>query len=272
MEWPAGEECARILYHACRVPMALYNGLSCIFSVPENRQTASLLLSGADPLPGLAADAQQLYIAQHLRSQWREQFIFLGCGGGKNVLAGPFAAADMDATRVRRLFRMLRPMVSREGSLRKYLSGLTVLSGERGYYLGELVCRLFLPPGAEARHGAESAGEALSPVIRDAVRFIEEHVAEELTAQTIADQVAVHRDYLSARFKKETGIAMMVFIQKRRVEQACRLLKSTGHSLQEIAALCRFSSPSRFSDIFKRHTGMTPQQYRAEMPREGGPL
>lgn len=266
MDSMAAMENAQIFHYACRVPIAVYSGMECVLSLPEERQTASLLLSNTDPLRGLDADMQQLYIPQHLRSPWREQFIFLNCGEGMSVLTGPYAMGDMDETRMRRLFRMLRPMVSREGSLRKYLSGLAVLSGETGLYLGKLLCRLFVPGRGEGPGEAGGDDSGLSPVVRDAARYIDSHIADRLTAQTIADSVNVHRDYLSARFKKETGIAMMVYIQKKRVEQACRFLRFTRYSLQEIAQLCQFSSPSRFSDIFKRHTGMTPHQYREEMP------
>lgn len=265
MDGKAAMQNAQLFHYACRVPIAVYSGLECVLSLPEERQTASLLLSGADPLRGLDADMQQLYIPQHLRSSWREQFIFLNCGEDMSVLAGPFAMGDMDETRMRRLFRMLRPMVSREGSLRKYLSGLAVLSGETGLYLGKLLCRLFLPNSREEPAEAGEDNSDLSSVVRDAARFIDSHITDKLTAQSIADSVNVHRDYLSARFKKETGVAMMVYIQKKRVEQACRFLRFTRYSLQEVAQLCQFSSPSRFSDIFKRHTGMTPHQYREEI-------
>lgn len=255
-------ENAQLFYYACRVPIAVYNGMECVLSLPEERRTASFLLGNGDPLRGLDADRQQLYIPQHLRSPWREQFIYLNLGEDRAVMAGPFLLGRMDETRMRRLFSLLSPMVSRRGSLKRYLSDLTLLPGETGMYLGKLLCRLFIPQ--KNAPSEESDQSDLSMVVRGALRYIDEHITEPLTAKAIADSVNVHRDYLSARFKKETGVAMMVYIQKKRVEQACRFLRFTQYSLQEIARLCQFSSPSRFSDIFKRHTGMTPHQYREE--------
>ncbi len=262
---------AQLFHYACRVPIALYQGYRCFLSLPEDRMTASVLLSGADPLRGLDIQFQQLFMPQHVRSPWREHFIYLNAGDDLMLLAGPVTLREMDDTRMRRLFRMLGPMVQREGSLRKYLSGLPVVEGDTLYYLGLMLQKLFVKENAaiEAEETVETpeAWEkpgALSSVVRNAMAFIDHHLTDKLTAQTIADHAGVHRDYLSARFKKETGIAMMVYIQKRRVEEACHFLRFSRYSLQEIAALCQFSSQSRFSEIFKRHIGMTPNQYRDE--------
>ena len=268
---------AQLFHYACRVPIALYRGFQCFAALPETRQTASFLLNNGDPLRALDVQMQQLYIPQHVKSSWREHFIFLNAGDDLMLLAGPVTTGEMDDTRMRRLFRMLGPMVSREGSLRKYLSSLPVVSGETCYYLGRMLMKLFIKPReTDLANGqeeplpdapalpAEDLPSDLSSVVRGALSFIDHHLTDKLTAQMIADHVQVHRDYLSARFKKETGIAMMVYIQKRRVEEACHFLRFSRYSLQEIASLCQFSSQSRFTEIFKRHIGMTPNQYREE--------
>ena len=260
---------AQLFHYACRVPIALYQGYRCFLSLPEDRMTASVLLSGADPLRGLDIQFQQLFLPQHVKSSWREHFIFLNAGDDLMLLAGPVTLREMDDTRMRRMFRVLGPMVQREGSLRRYLSGLPVVEGDTLYYLGRMLQKLFVKPAEtvpepEEAPSPEDLPGTLSSVVRGAIAFIDHHLTDKLTAQTIADHVGVHRDYLSARFKKETGVAMMVYIQKRRVEEACHFLRFSRYSLQEIAGLCQFSSQSRFSEIFKRHIGMTPNQYRDE--------
>lgn len=258
---------ARLFHFACRVPVALYTGRTCFFTLPDNRQTASTLLGNGDPLPYLDVDAQQLYSPQHVRSGWRESFIFLAADGDLNILCGPMTLGTMDETRVRRLFNMMRPLGAREGSLRKHLSSLQTVSGTTCHYLGRLMTRLFPCTGAEKaeeKPGEKPGGAELSPVIKSAIAFIDDNVGEHLTAQSIADHAQVHRDYLSTLFKKETGVAMMVFIQQRRAAYACRLIRQGSMSFQEISQRCRFSSQSRFADIFKRHIGMTPTQYKQE--------
>lgn len=261
---------AQIFHHACRVPIALYRGFRCFLSLPEERTTASVLLSNVDPIRTLDIQFQQLFLPQHVRSKWREEFIFLNAGDDLLVLVGPLTLREMDDTRMRRLFRMLRPVVQREGSLRKYLSGLSVVGRETLHYLGRMLQKLFVQSGKmvtqeeNVEQTLNDVGRELSSVVRNAMVFIDQNLTEKLTAQIIADHVGVHRDYLSSRFKKETGIAMMVYIQKRRTEEACHFLRFSRYSIQDIAALCQFSSQSRFTEIFKRHIGMTPSQYRDE--------
>ena len=55
---------------------------------------------------------------------------------------------------------------------------------------------------------------------------------------------------------------MMVYIQKRRSEEACELLKNTGLSIKDIAKKFQFSSASHFASVFKKHFRITPIEYR----------
>lgn len=260
---------AQVFYHACRVPIALYRGTQCFASFPEARQCASLITGDTDPLKTLDVQMQELYVPQHVKSVWREHFIFLNAGDDLLLLAGPVAVGVMDETRVQRLFRVLRPMLQTQSSMRRYLRNLTVVPGRSTFYLGKMMSRLFLPreslsPLSEEPLPGELDPSDLSNVVRTATAYIDSHLTDKLTAGLIAEHVQVHPDYLSARFKKETGIAMMVYIQKRRAEEACHFLRYSNISLSEIASLCQFSSQSRFNEVFKRHIGMTPQQYREE--------
>ncbi len=262
---------ARLFHYACRVPIALYRGNHCFAALPEERMSASLLLGSGDPILSLDAQRGQLFLTQHLKSAWREHFIYLNAGEDLILLAGPLALYQMDETRLSRLFRVLRPLVQKQGGLKKYLSSLPVVTGDTLFYLAKLLSKLFLPseenedialPPDEMLPGL--LPEDLSYAVRGAITFIEHNLMEKLTAPAIAEYAGVHRDYLSTLFKKETGIAMMVYIQKRRAEEACHFLRFSNYSITEIAALCQFSSQSRFTDIFKRHIGMTPAQYREE--------
>ncbi len=183
---------AQLFHHACRVPIALYRGLQCFLAQPEERMTASLLLSNVDPIRALDIQFQQLFLPQHIRSRWREEFIFLNAGDDLLVLVGPMTLREMDETRMRRLFRILRPMVQREGSLRRYLSGLPIVPGETLHYLGRLLQKLFVQPSEVATQKGnldpafESVTEELSSVVRGAMVFIDNNLTEKLTAQTIA--------------------------------------------------------------------------------------
>ena len=68
--------------------------------------------------------------------------------------------------------------------------------------------------------------------------------------------------YLSRRFKQETGTTITSYIQQARVREAQNLLLLSDESFLEISNFLHFISQSYFIQIFKRYTGMTPQQYR----------
>ncbi len=102
----------------------------------------------------------------------------------------------------------------------------------------------------------------LSSTIRRAVTYIDDHLSEKLTLPLIARQVYIHPDYLSSRFKQEMSISLTSFIQKRRIEEACHFLRYSQSSVSDIAGFYQFCSQSHFIQIFKKHIGMTPAQYR----------
>jgi AraC-like DNA-binding protein len=57
-------------------------------------------------------------------------------------------------------------------------------------------------------------------------------------------------------------------LRQVRLDEACRLLRETTHSLVKIALQCGFNSPSYFSQLFRRSLGMTPTEYRQSHSKE----
>ena len=103
---------------------------------------------------------------------------------------------------------------------------------------------------------------AYSFPITQCIQFITDHLHEELSLSILADQVQLSPRYLSRRFKQETGTTITSYIQQARVREAQNLLLLSHESFLEISNFLHFISQSYFIQIFKRYTGMTPQQYR----------
>lgn len=259
---------ATLFYQVCLIPIAVYEKGVCVFT--ENRNSASLIISGDDPLSELEADTSVLNVPQLLSSIWNEHFIFLNAGRDIWFMAGPFSIGAMDATLIKSTKKRLYP-IKRSTELSKYLESLTVISEERGYYIGQLMKKLFAQESFE-KHAESNESDAMllqarqkknySIHVKQAIRYIDEHLKEYLSAKKIAASINVNKDYLSTLFKKETGTAMMVYIQKRRSEEACELLKNTGLSIKDIAKKFQFSSASHFASVFKKHFRITPIEYR----------
>jgi AraC family transcriptional regulator len=87
--------------------------------------------------------------------------------------------------------------------------------------------------------------------------------AEQVTLAGVAGAVGVHPVYLAARFRKHYQCTVGEYVRRLRVEVACREVVRTDRALSEIAPSVGFYDQSHFTNVFRRHTGMTPAQYRA---------
>lgn len=108
----------------------------------------------------------------------------------------------------------------------------------------------------------------VSPFVQKAIAYIEEHVAEELSREDIAAHVYLNAAYLSRLFKKETGQSLTDYITELRISKVKPLLASTNEKISDIAVSVGFCNFSHFTKVFKKMTGMTPNEYRKNYQRE----
>ncbi|HDR8072565.1 TPA: helix-turn-helix domain-containing protein, partial [Bacillus cereus] len=101
-----------------------------------------------------------------------------------------------------------------------------------------------------------------SNIINSCMSYISENIYHDMSLKDIAGIINVNPAYLSRLFKKEVGIPLIEYIQRKRIEEAKKLLTLTTHSLSDIYVLLNFHDQSYFSNVFKRFTNMTPKQYR----------
>ncbi|MDO4622813.1 MAG: AraC family transcriptional regulator [Eubacteriales bacterium] len=98
-----------------------------------------------------------------------------------------------------------------------------------------------------------------------AITYIQEHLTENLTVETMASDLYLSRSYLSTRFKKEMGMTLQQYIQEQKIEKAKIYLKNTNRSILDISTYLNFSSQSHFQNVFRKYTGMTPKKYREHL-------
>ena len=92
------------------------------------------------------------------------------------------------------------------------------------------------------------------PVCR-CLDYIDHHLQQPLTVDLLAKALGLSNSYVSIIFKRETGIAVSEYIQRKRVDTAKMLLQYTEFSCLEIAEYLCFSSDSHFSRVFRVYTG-----------------
>lgn len=95
-------------------------------------------------------------------------------------------------------------------------------------------------------------------------RYIENHFKEDLTLDDLAEVAHVSKYYLAHTFSKEYGTSPINYLLSCRIRESLYLLTETGLSLSEIARTLGFSSPSYFSQSFRRIQGISPMQYRIQ--------
>lgn len=100
-------------------------------------------------------------------------------------------------------------------------------------------------------------------IVLKALTIIENHFAEKLSVQEIADQLQVSRQTLCTHFRKERKGSVAAILQSRRLEEVKRLLLSTRLTLCEIAASSGFPNMFYMMTLFRNRFGLTCNDYRS---------
>ena len=101
-----------------------------------------------------------------------------------------------------------------------------------------------------------------SPRLMLAVSLIRHNPADDLSLQALADQIGMSQASLSSQFRYETGMTLPEFVARSRISTACRLLRETSLSVNEIAQATGFTTIQYFRKTFRKYMGVTATQYR----------
>lgn len=100
--------------------------------------------------------------------------------------------------------------------------------------------------------------------------YIEENVGDIERAREVAEVVDVSYETLRKRFRREVGMPIGTYIRQVRIDEARRLLLETDDPVYVVCWEVGFSSDSNGIRAFKRHTGMTMEEYRRRYRDESG--
>lgn len=98
--------------------------------------------------------------------------------------------------------------------------------------------------------------------IHKAITYIEEQIGHDLGLQQVAQYVHLHPNHLSDLFKKETGMKFVDYVTQKKMQRAMDILSQSPVKISEVAAMVGYEDVKYFGQMFKKHTGMTPSQYR----------
>ncbi|MBE7025331.1 MAG: AraC family transcriptional regulator [Ruminococcaceae bacterium] len=97
---------------------------------------------------------------------------------------------------------------------------------------------------------------------QDVIAFMQEHIAEDLSLDAVAERFHFNPNYFGSKFKKYMGVSPMKYFAEMRAQFAGELLKTTDLSLKEIAARVGFSDIYYFKTFFKKQMGIPPENFK----------
>jgi AraC-like DNA-binding protein len=118
-------------------------------------------------------------------------------------------------------------------------------------------------------HGKSKTGKKMPAWAQELKELIQDHIDTNLTLKELSKDLAINPSYLSREFSKHfDNLSFGEYIRKQRIEKAIDLMAKPGHSLTDIAYLTGFSDQSHFTRIFRKHTGLSPSDYRKKLKQQ----
>ena len=129
-------------------------------------------------------------------------------------------------------------------------------------YLCEIIGGLVRDCGIEIQEEKRDGRRESLICLDRAMTFINENLDKQLTLEEIASHAGFSRTYFSTLFSSFNGLSPWEYITIRRIERSKELLRTTEHSVLEVATQCGFCNLSNFNRKFIRIVGTTPNAYR----------
>jgi len=118
----------------------------------------------------------------------------------------------------------------------------------------------------ESIHETPSAGLAL---FRQAKRFIDDNLGNELTLAIVANHLHISSRHLTRLFQEHNSQSFVHYIQERRMQLASQLLLHDQIPIKDIAGQCGFQSVHYFTRVFTSELGVSPAKFRRTQFSEG---
>ena len=103
----------------------------------------------------------------------------------------------------------------------------------------------------------------VNPKIKAALSYIEENYQNDLSREELAGYLSISPEYLSRLFSQECGMTLKEYVNYIRINKSQHYLKADPTlKIQDIAALTGIEDVNYFCRLFRKKTGMSPQEFR----------
>jgi len=195
-----------------------------------------------------AASDKLAAILQELEEEWRDS--------QEHILETYFAIASSIASLIHRTKKWLADTIGDDFYI--------VNSGHPMLTVNELRNWSERVIASYRRSASSEEKDSRNSIIRKVQDFIT-HNPGTASLQTISANVYLNPSYLSKIYKLETGEGISEYTLRVRMEKAIVLLEHSPEKIYEISTLLGYQKPSYFIHLFKKHYGITPQEYRNKL-------
>ena len=130
--------------------------------------------------------------------------------------------------------------------------------------MAEVLLRL-----AEAARDAELRNNTMG-YVRKAVSYLTSHLDESIRISDVAEEVGVAPAYLQRIFRQSTGMTIVDYLNRLRIQQSKHLLMFTEDPVTDVAIAAGFNSRQHFFRVFQAETGLSPREFRKAQGRTQG--
>lgn len=123
----------------------------------------------------------------------------------------------------------------------------------------------------QSHHEVQRRGGLVRWQMNRIIDYVEEHIAERITGEDLANLINVSIGQLFRAFKASVGVPPLHYIVARRLELACSLLRATREPLSQVALASGFCDQSHLCRVFRRVFGTSPNAWRRTQPHDPHP-
>lgn len=134
--------------------------------------------------------------------------------------------------------------------------------GDEGWMTHLLLSELLLRISRMIMHKRGNEHHQTDQYVQKIIDYIRHHYDCDIQVKDIAASVNLHPGYLHRIFKHQMNCTIVEYLTSLRIEKAKMLLTHTDTPIVEISGYIGLNSSQYFSSIFKKHTGISPVEFR----------
>lgn len=140
---------------------------------------------------------------------------------------------------------------------RKDIGYKSVIKGYMQVFFAKLIRKI------QSSNQKDVAGY-IHKITPDILRYIDDNLSEKLTLAELAEKCFYNPYYFSRTFKQCFGKSLTSYICEKRMNKAMKLLKETKYPVEAVCEMVGYNDRAQFYKVFKKHTGVTPGEYRGQ--------